>query len=289
MFVRSELMSERHIQRIKQEPEEMADLRAQLAKARRMLAEAEAELAQEQAAVNAFRMHCRLKLDTLVDTLLELRAQKQSYLTRLELLRQDVDATDFDESDDPLDDRPPPVEPAGDEEGGDVLLPTPTPRDKAAEKALYRELARRFHPDYATSAVERSYRTTIMTAVNSAYAENNVDALYDLAGVLSPEEAAELGPIEDREARSLREAISKMRRLRGKANRQLSMLREENTARLWRRAMALGDTDADWWSLVRKELEQSIDRTAQQVAVLSQRLDSLELEIEREQRSAAGD
>ena len=281
-------MSERDIQRIKPEPEDMADLRAQLAEARRLLAEAEAELAQEQAAVNAFRMHCRLKLDTLVDTLLELRAQKQSYLTRLELLRQDVETAVFGEGDDPLDGQPPLADLAGDADT-EVLLPTPTPRDKAAEKALYRELARRFHPDYATSAVERSYRTTIMTAVNSAYAENNMDALYDLAGVLSPGETAELGPIENREARSLREAINKMRRLRGKANRQLTMLREENTARLWRRAMALGDTDADWWSLVRQELERSIARNARQVAVLAQHLEALEVAIETEERRAARD
>lgn len=265
-------------------PADLSALRAELRRAQQRLLEAEAELAEEQAAVNAFRMHCRLKLDSLVDALLELRARKQAALTRLALLRQDIEAAAEAEEADILGEAgavPP-------EKGTEpMLLPTPTPRDKAAEKALYRELARRFHPDYATSAFERSYRTTIMTAVNTAYAAGNSDALYDLAGELSPEQAAGLGQIEDREARALREAISKIQRLRGKARRQLALLREENTARLWQRATALEDQTEDWWSLVRKELEQAIDRQAEQVADLEGRLAELvaEAALETEESS----
>lgn len=277
-------MSEQPIQPVPV-PTDLNDLRAEMRRAQQQLLEAEAELAEEQAAVNAFRMHCRLKLDSLVDALLELRARKQAALTQMALLRQDIeDAAELEEADilGPAGSEIPP-----DEAGETVLLPTPTPRDKAAEKALYRELARRFHPDYATSAFERSYRTTIMTAVNTAYAAGNSDALYDLAGELSPEQAAGLQQIEDREARALREAISKMGRLRGKARRQLALLREENTARLWQRATALEDQTADWWSLVRKELEQAIARQAAQVAELEEQLAKLIAESAPEAEESA--
>ncbi len=272
-------MSDTQLQKLPHQPDDLPQLRLQLAQARRNLAEAEAELAQEQAAVNAFRMHCRLKLDVLVETLLELRAQKQAHLTRLVLLREHVDPETF----------------AGGEEffhaeewetnhsdpaDGELILPTPTPRDKAAEKALYRELARRFHPDRAASAFERSYRTTIMAAVNTAYAEENLEALYDLAGELSPDQAAGLRHIQNREARKIQEAISKMARLRGKAVRQLRTLREENTARLWRRAMAIEEADEDWWSLVRKELEQEIGRQRDQLAILSRQVERAEQAVE---------
>ena len=54
--------------------EKRARLREEMNRARRAQLDAEGELAQEQAAVNAFRMHCRLKLDELVDSLMDLRA-----------------------------------------------------------------------------------------------------------------------------------------------------------------------------------------------------------------------
>ena len=39
----------------------------------------------------------------------------------------------------------------------ELLLPTDTPRDKAAEKRLYRKLVRKFHPDLGVTAVEIAY------------------------------------------------------------------------------------------------------------------------------------
>ncbi len=55
-------------------------LTCELDKARRRLLEAETDLAEEQAAVNAFRMHCRLKLDAWIETLTDLQTRKQSLL-----------------------------------------------------------------------------------------------------------------------------------------------------------------------------------------------------------------
>ena len=70
-------------------PRQQADrLRAELLQAQHELVAAEAELAEEQAAVNAFRMHARLMLDDLADAISALLAEKQSLLTRLELERQ---------------------------------------------------------------------------------------------------------------------------------------------------------------------------------------------------------
>ena len=55
-------------------------LRDELRQAQEALRVAEAELAEEQAAVNAFRMHARLMLDDLADAILTLRARKQALL-----------------------------------------------------------------------------------------------------------------------------------------------------------------------------------------------------------------
>ncbi len=248
---------------------QMVDLQEEWARVRRALAEAEAELAQEQAAINAFRMHCRLKLDALIDDLLALQTEKQACITQLELLRQAQDLgvaldDDFWETVDHMVDDPEPEE--------ELLLPTDTPRDKVAEKRIYRELARRFHPDLAETAVEQAYRTSIMAAVNAAYTAGDTQALYDLAGELDPAEMAELAGIESPAARKLRQRILRARRRRRRVQQQLQTLREENTARLYYKAQALDEGSEDWWSLVRRELEDAIARRQEDVATLKAQL-----------------
>ena len=90
---------ERGLQRLDNPPYSSDKLQRELDRARLLLAEAEAELAAEQAAVNAFRMHCRLKLDDLVDRLLQIRSEKESLLVLLELRRQGVAPTFLDDED----------------------------------------------------------------------------------------------------------------------------------------------------------------------------------------------
>jgi hypothetical protein len=256
-------------------------LEADLLAAQEELRAAEADLAEEQAAVNAFRMHARLMLDDLADAIGALRAEKQSLLTRLELLRQDAESLAQDEYD-PLGPDAEPVTPPDDEDAF-AALPTPsaTPRDKAAEKRLYRELARRFHPDLAESAAELAYRTSVMTAVNSAYSAGDVHTLYDLAGELEPGELRELAGIEARELRQLRERLLQCRRRRRKVARQLQLLREDKTARLWRKARELDDKSEDWWSAVRRDLEAARARLEEEVC-------GLRHQVEEEALSAAG-
>ncbi len=253
--------------------EKLAKLKRELAKARRAQLEAEAELAQEQAAVNAFRMHCRLKLDELIDALSDLRAQKQGLLTRMELLRQGVDPAWLEEDEILGEEEEAPVL---EEEEEEPLLPTATHLDKAAEKRLYRELARRFHPDLSKTAVELAYRTEMMSAVNAAYANQDLQALYDLAGELEPGEIAELAGIESLDIRRLREGIMQARRQRRKARQQLHLLRRENTARLWRRAQSIEEEGLDWWSLVQSELQAALERLQGDVAELDAQLQLLE-------------
>jgi hypothetical protein len=244
-------------------PRHQADrLRAELLQAQHELVAAEAELAEEQASVNAFRMHARLMLDDLADAISELLAEKQSLLTRLELERQAAESET-----NPLgpDAEPRPLA----DEVEDLLTPTSTPRDKMAEKRLYRELARRFHPDLAEGAAELAYRTSVMTAVNAAYTAGDVHALYDLAGELEPGELRELAGMETRELRQLRERILHCRRRRRKVARQLQTLREDKTARLWRKARELDEPNGDWWTAVRRDLETARARLAAEVAELA--------------------
>jgi hypothetical protein len=251
------------------------NLRGELQMAQQMLMTAEAELSQRQAAINAFRLHCRLKLDQLVDQYQELGAKKQSVWTRWQLLQQTEElGIPFDENNPfwqgQTADPPPP------DTHDQPLLPTDTPRDKAAEKRLYRELARKFHPDLAETAVERAYRTSMMSAVNNAYAGDNIEALYDLAGELDPDELAELAQIEHLEIRKTRRQILHIQQRQRRAQRRLQALMQENTARLWQKAQELDNGSDDWWNLVRREIEQAIHRRQKEIAKLKNQIEGVQ-------------
>lgn len=246
-------------------------LRGELQMAQQALITAEAELSQRQAAINAFRMHCRLKLDQLIDQYQELGAEKQTVWTSLQLQRQAEElGIPFDEKDPfwqgQTADPPPP------DSHAEPLLPTDTPRDKTAEKRLYRELARKFHPDLADTAVERAYRTSMMATVNNAYASDNIEALYDLAGELDPEEMAELAHIEHLEIRKIRRQILHIQQRQRRAQRRLQSLMQENTARLWQKAQELHNGSEDWWHLVRRELEQAMRQREAEIAALKRQI-----------------
>lgn len=252
------------------------ELTAVFTQARHDLADAQAALAQEQAAVNAFRMQCRLKIGQQIDTLLELRAEKQTLLTRLALWQQAAEeGTTFDQATffDAQDDDP-------EWELAELTLDTDSPPDHTTEKRLYRELARRFHPDLAASNAERAYRTAIMAAVNRAYSDHDIQALRDLAGELDPATIAELTLSSDGEAtRKIREQIVACQRQQRKVAHQLKALRQENISHLWRRAKQLEEMGQSWWEEIRCELEAAIQLTAAELKQLKQTLKNIQIEI----------
>jgi hypothetical protein len=248
---------------------QLHQLRQDQQQAQSQLLAAEAALAEEQAAVNAFRMHCRLKLDIWVDELLELQNERQSLVTRLALCRQ------AQEDGLPLDGDAPfwqKNEPESDSAEEELILPTDTPTDKAAERRLYRQLARRYHPDLGQTAVEIAYRTEMMAAVNNAYQVSDIQALYDLAGQLDPSKIAELATIQSAEVRNLRRQILNLQMRRRKAHQRLQALCQENTARLWRKARELDESGVDWWEIVRREIEQAIGRVREDIVSLQRQL-----------------
>jgi hypothetical protein len=59
--------------------------------------------------------------------------------------------------------------------------PAPEPPDEAEIKALYRALAKRFHPDLTTDPAEKEWRKQMMAQVNAAYAARDMSALQALA------------------------------------------------------------------------------------------------------------
>lgn len=269
-------MAEYALQKTAANSERQRRLQVELNHARRELLETEAELTQEQAAVNAFRLQCRLKIGHLLDDYLELRAHKQTLWTRLQLLQQAQEfGIPYDEDDpfwhgrDPAD--------LHDDLPADGLLPELGShiRDRAAEKRLYRELARRFHPDLAATGVERAAMTAMMTAVNVAYKNQDIEALRDLADELDPAMAAELALLDTAELR-LRTQILKAQRRERRAKQQLAALRRDHMTRLWHKAEQLEADGRVWWEEVRADLLALIARRQEEIAALQTAVTQLE-------------
>jgi len=250
---------------------------ADLDEARQQLLETEAKLAQEQAAVNAFRMQCRLKLGDLIEETLSLRAQRESCLTQLKLHQQDLETNLPPETADPfgLDDESFATETGHFDE---IVLPElVTPKqEKEAAKRLYRELARRFHPDLAAGSAERAYMTAIMASINIAYERQDVAALHNLAGELDPTAVAKLEAIDNIQVRKLCEQLLKIQRRQRKVQQQYRALRRDNVAKLWRKAQRLEAEGKSWWEAVKQDLQHIIEHTRLELDNLQTQLNQFE-------------
>ncbi len=55
------------------------------------------------------------------------------------------------------------------------------PKMEAKIKNLFRELAKRFHPDLTADLEEKAWREQVMTEINKAYAARNLEALQEMA------------------------------------------------------------------------------------------------------------
>ena len=250
-------------------------LKDDVAQAQQALLDSEAQLGEKQAVVNAFRMQCRLKIGDLVDRVLHLRAEKQLYLTHLRLWQQAEElGIPYDEAD-PFWQAQEQVELDEDEE---LLLPhlPETPRDDAAAKRIYRQLARRFHPDLSANLVEQAYRTSMMAAINNAYSARDVQTLRDLADELDPTELAELAAIETSQERRMRERLLNLKRRRRKTLKQLDELLKDSTTILCYKAQALEAEGRNWWDEIRVDLEREIRGREVEVAELKSQIEQVE-------------
>ncbi len=136
--------------------QQLTQLRADLAQAQNELIEAEAHLADRLAEVNAFEFEFEARVGHLLDKLEKLETEIQGYKDRIEIIRS---RQTFGQAHISVEQQyrrtwqaPPESAPT----------PPPKPVDPASEaeiKRLYRQLARRFHPDLAKDEADRARRT----------------------------------------------------------------------------------------------------------------------------------
>jgi hypothetical protein len=105
-------------------------------------------------------------------------------------------------------------------------------------KRIYRDLARRYHPDLARTPEERERREQMMLRVNQAFRERDLSALQALhrAGEID-DPAFEERPLAARVAWAVEE-VSRLDTLIADLGTELGTVRASDTHRLWRRCQA---------------------------------------------------
>jgi hypothetical protein len=152
--------------------EQLKSLRATLEQAQAELIEAEAKLADHMAEVNAFEFEFEAKVGHLWDKLDALEEEIERYQDRIQMMRDGYLSAERQ------------YRRAWNAPPRSAPTPPPEPLSQADEdqiKRLYRQLARRFHPDLAADVSERAYRTERMAAINDAYAARSRTELEVLA------------------------------------------------------------------------------------------------------------
>lgn len=240
----------------------IAERRSVLESVQSALVELESDLADQLAAINAFEYELRARVRPLISRVEELESEINGY--RDQLRQERVDEADGDWSDWS-------VEGEGAASSGDYRYwgksaPPPSPRtakvDALQLKRLFRQLARRFHPDMARDEADRAYRTGIMMAINVAYANGDLDRLQELA--LEPDASQRVSNAQTDEqlADALLREIEQCHRRIDEIRIELNAADEHASARLMRRvneAAAKGvDLLADMIRQLREEISQKM-------------------------------
>ena len=152
--------------------ERLNRLRAAVEQAQADLIEAEADLADQWAEVNAFEFEFEASVGHLWDKLDALETEIERYHDRIQIKRKGYLSVERQfqrawQAPPPSAQAPPPR--------------PPSPASEAQIKRLYRQLARRFHPDLAADDASRVLRTEKMATINAAYAARSLVELEALA------------------------------------------------------------------------------------------------------------
>lgn len=120
----------------------------------------------------------------------------------------------------------------------DQQRPEMDERSESALKSLFRDLAKRFHPDLARNDAERVQREAIMKRVNAAFHERDVEALEAITAETALEDPAfELRSIGEKLVWAIRE-VSRLDGLIAEIGDELQALKESDLAKLWQRQEA---------------------------------------------------
>jgi hypothetical protein len=166
--------------------QQLQQLRRELNRVQAEIENAEAELINLEEDLRAFEFEFEANVGYLVEQLTQLEAEVNDYLQRIKILRTEKT---FGEGYRTVEDQYNTTWNIPRQETAKKQPPKPPPLTAARLKKLYRDLARRYHPDLAVDEADRAYRTAKMTAINDAY---KAGSLVEMMALAEEKEAAPL-------------------------------------------------------------------------------------------------
>jgi chromosome segregation ATPase len=255
--------------------EQLTRLRTTLEQAQAELIQAEAQLADQLAEVNAFEFEFEARVGHLWDKLEALEAEIQQYEDRIQTMRnKQVFGYSYLSADRQYR-RAWQAPPAS--------APTPpsqslSPASEAQIKQLYRQLARRFHPDLALDEADRAYRTEKMTAINDAYAARSlaeVEALAEEPDLFIRTGRARPGQTEAQLVQALQKALTRCQRRMREIENQLRSLHLRPSVQLSLEVKLASRQGRDLLEEMATELERKIARKMVERDMLKAQFDQL--------------
>ena len=230
-------------------------LRASLELLQNELIEAEAQLAERMAAINAFEFELRSKLEPFTRQLEALEAKIKEEFSRLEREWHERAGEEY------------PWQAEGSATSGEYRYHAESAEGKpqvldeaetAEIKRLYRQLARRFHPDMALDDADREYRTQLMMTINAAYTIGDLDKLRELGS--SPDLARHMdNALTDQQlAEALAREIGRVEHRLQEVNDELAQLAHHRSAKLMRRQQKVEAAGRNFYAEMIRELREQI-------------------------------
>ncbi len=273
---------------------QIKELQTLLESLRPQLIEAEANLTEKIADITAFEFKLRAQIAPLVERLERLQGEVQALKKQLRQMRDDWFFAQSSENLDGLDDWSATEWQFGAGSGatatgeyrymGPEMQPPPQELNEDSQetlKKLYRQLARRFHPDLAESEVDRAYYTQMMMRINAAYAAGDLEQLQQIA--LEPDSITHAeGALSDQQlAEALLREVARCQRRLVEIKEELARLAQHRNARLLEKARQAEKRGIDFLQKMAAELQEKITHKRVERDVLEQQIEMFaEEEIE---------
>lgn len=217
-------------------PEERAFQRFLLAieVRKRKIADRQTELATLNDALSRFARDVLGEVDLLFEEIAGVRAEIADQQRRLAVLRNEPPPEDDPEE---LTDAGPPGDSAWESAFEEEQAPSRhrlAAVDEAEARRLYRDLAKRHHPDLAQDDEERQRRAALMLRVNAAFRDRDLDALRALHRAAIPAAPGDARSLADRLGWATRE-IARLNAILAALTAEHAAVLASDAHALWRR------------------------------------------------------
>ena len=181
-------------------------------------------------------------------------------------------------------------------EGQRIDVERPRPQLDAETEAeilrLYRELAKRFHPDRARTEKERDRRTVLMLKINVAYSERDLVTLQAMAREADTGEPSATMLSETERVQWAHRVITRMNMLISELTGQIELLRQSETYQMWKSPENSTESIQQVERRVRDRLNRERDRLDESMIDyhrIVRRRRMTHISVEREYASASGE